>query len=61
MSSISFSRSVKYGMDVLRDTGKFLLAKAGWERFPIFDKENHKGLLLGARDLHRIKNNIDGA
>ncbi|MCC7344135.1 MAG: glycosyltransferase family 2 protein [Deltaproteobacteria bacterium] len=47
MSSISFSRSVKYGFHVLRDTGKYLLAKAGWGRFPIFDREGRQGLLLG--------------
>lgn len=51
MSSINFSRSVRYGLEVLRDTGKFLLAKAGWGRFPIFDSEDIKSRLLGSAEF----------
>ncbi|MBM4134680.1 MAG: glycosyltransferase family 2 protein [Nitrospira sp.] len=38
-SSISFRRSVKYGLSVLMTTAKFVLAKWGIRRFPIFDPQ----------------------
>lgn len=51
MSSITFARSVKYGMNVLRDTAKFLCAKAGWASYPIFDAKKPEGLLLGGSEV----------
>lgn len=36
-SSVSFRRSLVYGLSILRVTAKFLLHQSGWKRFPIFD------------------------
>ncbi|MCK4739003.1 MAG: glycosyltransferase family 2 protein, partial [Deltaproteobacteria bacterium] len=43
-SSISFSRSVIYGIGVLKTALKYRLQKQGLREYPIFD-ENGKGLL----------------
>jgi glycosyltransferase involved in cell wall biosynthesis len=50
MSSISFFRSLKYGLHVLRDTGKFLLSKTRLHRSPIFDDDSSCGMLLETRE-----------
>lgn len=41
-SSISFRRSVRYGLGVLRVTGAFLLARAGWVKAPIFRRDGKR-------------------
>jgi glycosyltransferase involved in cell wall biosynthesis len=37
-SSISLSRSIKYGFGVLATTTRYRLQKWGWAKYPIFDK-----------------------
>lgn len=41
-SSISFRRSVTYGLGVLATTGKFFLQKAGFRSFPIFHPDGRR-------------------
>ncbi|MDA0691189.1 MAG: glycosyltransferase family 2 protein [Nitrospinae bacterium] len=41
-SSISFRRSVKYGLEVLKTATKYFLAKRGLKSFPIFDPNGRK-------------------
>lgn len=41
-SSISFRRSVKYGLEVLKTSSKYFLAKRGIRPFPIFDPNGRK-------------------
>ena len=41
-SSISFRRSMKYGLGVLQTAGKYFLAKNGIQSFPIFDPKGKK-------------------
>lgn len=48
-SSINFSRSVIYGLGILRVTLQFLLQKTGLFKFRIFDFQNGKKLLTDAK------------
>lgn len=41
-SSISFRRSVKYGLEVLKTAAKYFMAKKGLRSFPIFDPNGQK-------------------
>jgi glycosyltransferase involved in cell wall biosynthesis len=41
-SSISFRRSVKYGLEVLKTATKYFLSKKGFKTFPIFDPNGRK-------------------
>lgn len=41
-SSINFWRSLKYGLGVLWTAGQYILAKAHWARFAIFDSRGRK-------------------
>ena len=41
-SSISFRRSTKYGLEVLKTAAKYFLAKKGIRSFPIFDPNGRK-------------------
>ncbi|MDX1386085.1 MAG: glycosyltransferase family 2 protein, partial [bacterium] len=43
MSSINFTRSVKYGLEALRDSFKFIMAKVGWGEYPIFQQQEFHG------------------
>lgn len=45
-SSISFIRSVKYGLDVLATTVKYILQKHGIRSFPLFSSEGSKLKIL---------------
>ncbi len=48
-SSISFRRSMKYGLGVLQTAGKYFMAKNGIQSFPIFDP-NGKKLTANSKD-----------
>jgi glycosyltransferase involved in cell wall biosynthesis len=41
-SSISFRRSVKYGLEVLKTAAKYFMSKKGIKTFPIFDPNGQK-------------------
>jgi glycosyltransferase involved in cell wall biosynthesis len=45
-SSISFKRSVIYGLGVLRVTGQYLLQKLGIRKYKIFDYKNGQKLIV---------------
>lgn len=45
-SSISFKRSVIYGLGVLRVTGQYLLQKYGIKKYKIFDQKNGRKLAI---------------
>src|SRR5262249_56437284 len=50
MSSINFSRSVKYGLETLRDALKFLAAKSGIAKARIFDNRDPASRLCGSAE-----------
>lgn len=41
-SSINFSRSVVYGLGVLKTSARFRLHRWGWRRYPLFDRDGRK-------------------
>jgi hypothetical protein len=51
MSSISFSKSVKYGLGVLRDTAQFVGAKSFGMKVKLFDVREGRALLLPHENL----------
>ncbi len=53
-SSISFFRSVRYGIGVLWTSSQFVLQRAGLLKFPIFDVNGRKIQHTAARDTNEV-------